>query len=249
MSYILEALRKADAQRERARVPGLHARPLSAVVEAEPERRWGGPAMAAVLAVGMVMVGLVAWRLAGGGGTPAAAPVEAVAAVTPAAPAITPPVLSTPAAPPAPAEPATAIVPAAPPPLPHSAEPERPARAARAPATARQAEPVAAPEARSPAPATAPGAVAAAQVPAPMPAASAVPVAAPMLANAAPPGTPQLAVSGGVYSQNPAQRMLIVNGQVFNEGSEVASGVRLEEVRPNKQAVMNFRGQRFTLPY
>ena len=55
-------------------------------------------------------------------------------------------------------------------------------------------------------------------------------------------------MTGGVYSQNAAQRMLIVNGQVFNEGSEVAPGVKLEEVRP-KQAVLSFGGQRFTLPY
>jgi general secretion pathway protein B len=68
------------------------------------------------------------------------------------------------------------------------------------------------------------------------------------LASTAPAGAPPLSVTGGVYSQNPAQRMLIVNGQVFNEGSEVAAGVTLEEVRP-KQAVLNFRGQRFTLAY
>ena len=43
--------------------------------------------------------------------------------------------------------------------------------------------------------------------------------------------------------------MLIVNGLVFNEGSEVASGVRLEQVRADKKAVLNFNGQRFTLPY
>ena len=85
-------------------------------------------------------------------------------------------------------------------------------------------------------------AVAVARTPAQAPAArSSLPAGAPA-------GSPALAVTGGVYSQDAAQRMLIVNGQVFNEGSEVAPGVKLEEVRP-KQAVLSFGGQRFTLPY
>ena len=31
MSYILDALRRADAERERGNVPGLHAQPMPAV--------------------------------------------------------------------------------------------------------------------------------------------------------------------------------------------------------------------------
>lgn len=64
----------------------------------------------------------------------------------------------------------------------------------------------------------------------------------------APAGAPKLAVSGGVWSRNPAQRLLIVNGQVFNEGSELAPGVRLEEVRQHR-AVLSWRGQRYAVPY
>ena len=63
-----------------------------------------------------------------------------------------------------------------------------------------------------------------------------------------PPGAPRLAVTGGVYSQSAAQRMLIVNGQVFNEGSEPAPGVKLEQIRPNL-AVLSYQNQRFTLKY
>jgi general secretion pathway protein B len=33
---------------------------------------------------------------------------------------------------------------------------------------------------------------------------------------------PKLVVSGSVYSSNPAQRILIVNGQVLNEGATLA---------------------------
>jgi general secretion pathway protein B len=215
MSYILEALRKADAQRERNRVPGLHAHPLAAEAPV-PAQRWGGSVMAALAAVGVVAAIAITWRLA----TPGAAPVVPAPERVAPAPAVVqePPPAAPVAAAPAPA---TAIVPAAPPPL-----PPQPVREAKAPA-------------------------AAAQAPITVPPASAVPAAAaaPAIANAPPPGLPQLAVSGGVYSQNPAQRMLIVNGMVFNEGSEVARGVRLEEVRADKKAVLNFGGQRFTLPY
>ena len=59
---------------------------------------------------------------------------------------------------------------------------------------------------------------------------------------------PKLAISGGVYSDNPAQRMLIVNGQVFNEGAELAPGVQLEQIRA-KTAVLKFRGYRYAVAY
>ena len=59
---------------------------------------------------------------------------------------------------------------------------------------------------------------------------------------------PKLAISGGVYSPTPAQRLLIVNGMVLNEGAEAAPGVLLEQIRP-KTAVLNFRGYRYGVPY
>ncbi|MVQ28295.1 GspB domain-containing protein [Ramlibacter sp. MAH-25] len=64
----------------------------------------------------------------------------------------------------------------------------------------------------------------------------------------APAGAPKLAITGGVYSPNAAQRMLIVNGQVFNEGAEPVPGVLLEQIRPN-QAVLSWRGQRYLVGY
>jgi general secretion pathway protein B len=59
---------------------------------------------------------------------------------------------------------------------------------------------------------------------------------------------PAMAISGSVYSPQPASRMLIVNGQVFREGSTLAAGLRLEQIGP-KSAVFSVRGQRFELPY
>jgi general secretion pathway protein B len=63
-----------------------------------------------------------------------------------------------------------------------------------------------------------------------------------------PPDAPKLTISGGIYSTNPTQRMLIVNGQVFNEGSEVAPGVALDEIKP-RTAVLRFRGARYSVTY
>ena len=47
--------------------------------------------------------------------------------------------------------------------------------------------------------------------------------------------------------ENAAQRMLIVGGQVLGEGAVVAPGVTLEQIRP--RAVLRFRGYRYSLGY
>lgn len=63
-----------------------------------------------------------------------------------------------------------------------------------------------------------------------------------------PADAPKLVITGGVYSTNRANRMLIVNGQVYNEGSDLGSGVTLEEVKP-KSAVLGFRGARYSVTF
>ena len=59
---------------------------------------------------------------------------------------------------------------------------------------------------------------------------------------------PKLTITGGVYSSNAAQRLLIVNGQVLNEGAEAAPGVQLAQIRP-KTAVLVYRGYRYGVAY
>jgi general secretion pathway protein B len=63
-----------------------------------------------------------------------------------------------------------------------------------------------------------------------------------------PADAPKLVITGGVYSTNPAQRMLIVNGLVVNQGADLGSGVTLVEIKP-KAAVLGFRGGRYTVSY
>ncbi|HEY0835536.1 MAG TPA: general secretion pathway protein GspB [Azospirillum sp.] len=80
------------------------------------------------------------------------------------------------------------------------------------------------------------------------PAATAAAAGDPPVANGLPPDAPKLAISGGVYSANRAQRMLIVNGQVVNEGADLGGGLVLEEIRP-KAAVLRFRGGRYSVGF
>lgn len=61
-----------------------------------------------------------------------------------------------------------------------------------------------------------------------------------------PANAPALAISGATYSDNPAHRLLIVNGKVVQEGQEVAPGVRLEAIGP-RSAVFNQGGTRFNI--
>jgi general secretion pathway protein B len=41
--------------------------------------------------------------------------------------------------------------------------------------------------------------------------------------------------------------MVVLNGQVFQEGNELGAELKLEQIRP-KSAVLSIRGQRFELP-
>ena len=59
---------------------------------------------------------------------------------------------------------------------------------------------------------------------------------------------PALAITGAVYAQTPAQRLLLVNNQVLNQGSLAAPELTLEEIRP-RSSVFNFRGTRFRLAH
>lgn len=274
MSYILDALKKADAQRERDPARGIHAQP--APLPTVPEPGIGGRPWFWVTGVAAIAVLAVAgWFVSQGRSDPQRSPEVAsdaepprTAAVPAAAPAplgATPPPRGTTAAapepvadavlpPPAPVAPA--VVAAAPPGA-ATTPTGNAARAAAAvnapvvpavPASATAAPPPAPPAATAAAP-TPPPVAARPVAPAPA-AAPAAPVAAgePPVGNGLPADAPRLAISGGVYSANRAQRMLIVNGQVVNEGADLGGGIVLEEIRP-KAAVLRFRGGRYNVGF
>ena len=219
MSYILDALRKADAQRARDPARGIHALPLQVGSTGESKFRMNRVVLWAAIAVGVVSLAAVAWQLA--------APAPEVIAVAPAAIAVLAPVpMQQPAAPAAAVSPPAPVAQFVPPP---------PTGQQRRGSFVEVPKPV--PAATTATATAAPPAAATDRVP---------------TVSRWPPegqsGAPKLAITGGVYSENPAQRMLIVNGQVFSEGAEPVPGVVLEQIRPNS-AVLKFGGARYTVGY
>jgi len=238
MSYILDALQRADAERERERgqVPGLRSRaaPLATEPRARLSARWWLPG-AGIALVGLLLLTWWWW--------PSSAPMPATGVV--AAP--TPPRPIAQEAGPGTGEAGTP--PAATPSLPILA----PALQAQAPAGPSKQAPRAQaaantpqPPAASPTPApTAPAQAAAA--PAPAPQEARVPSFGELSADVRA-RLPQVNVSGATYSANPAHRMLIINGQVVQEGQEIQSGLRLESIGP-RSATLDHLGLRYTIGY
>jgi general secretion pathway protein B len=57
---------------------------------------------------------------------------------------------------------------------------------------------------------------------------------------------PPLVIAGAVYSDDPSQRLLIVNNQAIGQGSTAAPGVQLEEIQTSS-SIFSFQGTRFQL--
>jgi len=118
--------------------------------------------------------------------------------------------------------------------LPANKEADRPAGGSRRPSAAASATAGASASAAPPAPAASP------------PAASRIlPLAE--LPEAVRRQLPPLTLGGSVYSEQPAQRLVIVNGQVTHEGDQPASQLQVVQIRP-RSVVFSFHGQLFELP-
>jgi general secretion pathway protein B len=262
MSYILDALRRAEAQRSRGAVPTLDSPVPDLAGPARSAHRLA-PAAGIAAAVVAVMVGAGAWwllRLA------APAPSVAVVPEPRPAPGLTPQPSSAPAgglplpvpmpgpapgAAPMPSFPASKLAGGAPAELP---PPERPSPTERArppsPAVPGGVAPVprtsGAPGVASPAERTTPPAS-----PAARPAAPDRPPAAPVMERRdLPPELqrelPPLVVSGTVYSPQREQRLVIVNGELLHEGAQPAPGLVVDEIR-RRDAVFRYRDRRFSV--
>ena len=204
MSYILDALRRAEAERERGGVPGLHTQvaPPPGSPTLLSARRRASLATLTLIALGAVAAGLWAWR------APVAIPVADPAPLTQATP---------PAAPLPDVPLATTSV-----------------------AAAQVARVVVAKPATAPTPA-----VKAAE-------AGGNPVANIPLLGELPEDVrrqiPALAITGAVYSENAAQRLLLLNGQVLSQGSLAATDVTVERIGAT-QSEFSFRGTRFRIAH
>jgi general secretion pathway protein B len=58
---------------------------------------------------------------------------------------------------------------------------------------------------------------------------------------------PPLAVGGSIYSTNPGDRSVIIDGRILRENDRLNADLAIEQIRP-KSAVLRFRGHRFELP-
>lgn len=242
MSYILDALKRADAERERGTVPGLRAQPVTGVT---PEshgtraglRAWPAIVIGTALAVAVIAAGAWVWRsLAGSERAPVVVAAAPVVPAVPAAPAL--PTQPEPVAAPAPAAPNVVS----------QAAPVAPTLPAAAPAVKPRPRP-------EPLPSTTPGSASLAVAPVkPSPAASATSPALPVapLLSELPEEIrrqiPTLTITGAVASENPAQRLLLVNGQVLPQGAAAAPEVLIEEIRA-RSSTFKFRGSRFRVTY
>ena len=222
MSYILDALRRADSERDRGAVPGVHARqvPLAGGDGDAPGARlpgWLWPVAALVVLV----IGALVWMLLGRDSMRAVAVISPVLAPAPAPlpasvialPALLPPALPVPALRPV-------VVPAVKPPA--RTLPAAPAPVARADAARDPAAKASAAEPRTYTVAELPDEVRR--------------------------DLPTLAIGGAMYSENPANRMLIINGQTFHERDRLAPGLVLVQIKL-KTAVLEFKGYRYGISY
>jgi len=232
MSYILDALKKAEAERRMGTAPETRA------AAGAPRYQPGTPSTRPLRLIIVVLLALLAgagigfawqtWHRA-----PTAAPRAASAppqATTAPAPAAPPAIAEAPPK----AEEAPPVGRAAPS-SPAAAEQRPVLRHVRPPAPVRHSASQAA-TAQRPAAAPAPSAEAAAVV------------TLQQLPAAIRSRIPPLATSGYLYSGNPADRSVVLNGRLLREGDRVAPQLTLEQLLPDGM-VLNYDGHRFRTAY
>jgi general secretion pathway protein B len=214
MSYVLEALKKAQAQREQGAVPGIHSVQVPYVAVPGKARANLRPLLWAIVVLLGVVVLLLAWRMA----QPAPVQLDPVP-VSDLTPVLTP---SLTLAPESLSE--TEV------PVPASTKAERAAAKKKERAAAKKKEQALRTEVEKE-----------------LADASRV-YAVSELPEAIRRELPTVAISGGSYSSNPAQRLIIVNNQVFTEGSQPVPGVVVQRIEP-AAAVLSFKGYSYRVGY
>jgi general secretion pathway protein B len=229
MSYILDAIRKSDLQRQRAAAPTL----LTA--HAEPDAPQ--PPLPAIYAIGAGA--LLAAGIAIGWWRPWAAPPTEPPAATPVATGPTPP--------------AVVVVPIPPPRFEHDVVVARPPTVARTTAVPVSAPASPAPQLTPPlatpsqVPAAAPAAVPA---PSPVDRATVDASSEAKTLNFAelPPAIqqeiPRMSISVHAYSSQPKNRLVTIDDRMLHEGDSVAPGLRLVQITPDG-LIFSFKGYRF----
>jgi general secretion pathway protein B len=263
MSYILEALKKAQAERQLGALPSIYTPPLHSAARSSGKPWW--LALGAVLALLLLWLSwLQPWRTAP---VPPPALVQAPEVIVTPKAAAAPDVARAPSvaavarvapAPEVEQRPKVAAVPKAAP----EPEPERPS----APKVVAQVRADARPSGsasgsvsvtRQPVSVERAPAVASVVAPAVSPVSTPVQVAGaaeevvPAL-RALPESIqrqiPALVLGGYIYSRNPQDRLLLIDKTLRREGEQVAPGLILETLRPTS-AIFNYNGSRYQMAY
>ena len=246
MSFILDALRKSEHERQRQAGPSIADLPIARQAARTPPWIW--VALGALLTVNVIVV---AWLLLR---EPRQEPVVSTAPVVEMpAPAATATAPGDPAAAPVEpqpvpggdpqAAPAPAVTPPAMVTLPREVRPLTEEAAIEA---APYVDYYPAPE--SPDPALLP--MAPAQAPPAMTAPAATGSRVPTIDELPPQATaglPQLSLDLHIYAADPAQRAVFINGGRYRQGDALPQGVTVQQITP-EGAVLTYRGQRFLLP-
>jgi general secretion pathway protein B len=219
MSYILDALRRADAERERGEVPGLHTQQFGVLPDDDEAPRRPRLLIAAIAVLVLALAAVLAWNFLGGGeAAPKTVVVQAPVALptmpVTLAPVLPPVATQAPIVAPTPSRPATGA-----------------ARGTVAPRTPSK------PQVRKEAPAELPAASASDRI-----------FTQAELPEAIRRELPKIAFGGASYSGDKASRMVILNGQVFHEGDTVAAGLVLKQVK-QKGAVLAYKGYRYEIGF
>jgi general secretion pathway protein B len=263
MSYILDALKKAEAERRQggsgAAFSGHSSGPVTAPAPSAWRQPWPWLAMTVVASLG---IGLAWYRTAPP--SPSLPPSQEARQAPQAGASSVPPASSAPSAPSAPSVPPLAQAPAstAAPAAPAASTPE-PAREAATKevkeakegkeSEAREAQPKAEAKAGAPKEDARPKPAKRKEAARPAPREEAKPVIAPAptlreLPEDIQRQVPQYAINGYIYSGSKADRSVLINGRLLHEGDEIAPGLKLESMTP-KGMILNFNGTRYRTGY
>lgn len=201
MSYILDALKKADAERERAAVPGLHTEATPLADDALPKTLSVTTLAVGVAALALAALGVMGWQLWQHAAPPAPAPV-------PAPPSSPPPMMMTP-----PMQPPAS--------QPRSAPPQAQPSPSIATDSVKQSPPQQPVASR---PSSTPKSTTPATTGTPILRLNELPEEVRRT-------LPNMVFGGAMYSDVPSKRMLIINGGVFHEGDQPMPGLSLDEIR------------------
>ena len=273
MSYILDALKKAESDRKLGSVPNIHTHAVTTADADRAASRWATRWMWAALALLVSAVLAIIWRQPW---QTAPVALSSAALPRPSAPKIAEPALPQPSVPAvtAPASPPIAVTtPIAAASLqsslPTETKPTPPTAVAAlvaAPSAAKSVQPkfgpaIAAKSNDKPAEnqpsqpivaAVAPRNKSIARPPEPgrempAPAEPRVPNLRELPQNIQA-EIPPLAVTGYIYSKNEADRSVLINNKLLREGDQAAPGVVLEKMT-SKEAILNYKGYRYRLSY